>query len=274
MRKAISFFRGLSLRISTVHPLTYVVVYILAIPVFAEGYCLIPSGFYAPYAHLEYSGKSDEYRAGVMIQTAISRRLHTHQATNEASLPVRDFYVQRLRSVDNTAIEFDLLTMLWNEQKKGLVQISIPIVVRSQSRIVIDASSPGERPKNFVLVMPRYNEIPASLLPLVKAATTQLFAPGYDFLGKGMILLELTNEEDEQLARLFDGLGGDALAISGTYGRMLYFSVTVITTVGFGDVVPMSPLARSVVGIEAVLGIVIAGLFLNAVAYRASTRRS
>jgi len=43
-----------------------------------------------------------------------------------------------------------------------------------------------------------------------------------------------------------------------------------MTTVGFGDVVPLTPRARLVVGIQAVLGILLAGLFLNAAAYQAS----
>jgi voltage-gated potassium channel Kch len=51
---------------------------------------------------------------------------------------------------------------------------------------------------------------------------------------------------------------------------MVYFSATTITTVGFGDIVPLSSLARLVVGIEAVTGWVLAGLFLNAIAWRAS----
>jgi voltage-gated potassium channel Kch len=38
-----------------------------------------------------------------------------------------------------------------------------------------------------------------------------------------------------------------------------YFSATTITTVGFGDIIPVTPLARALVGIEAVLGLVLAG---------------
>ncbi|MBK8208683.1 MAG: two pore domain potassium channel family protein [Rhodospirillales bacterium] len=54
---------------------------------------------------------------------------------------------------------------------------------------------------------------------------------------------------------------------------MLYFSSIVITTVGFGDIVPMTALARGIVAFEAVLGVILAGLFLNAIAYRAAGGR-
>ncbi len=47
--------------------------------------------------------------------------------------------------------------------------------------------------------------------------------------------------------------------------RMLYFSVAAITTTGFGDVLPMTPIARLVAAFECLLGIVLAGAFINAI---------
>jgi voltage-gated potassium channel Kch len=46
---------------------------------------------------------------------------------------------------------------------------------------------------------------------------------------------------------------------------MLYLSATTITTLGFGDIVPLTTPARLAISIEAVIGIVMMGLFLNAV---------
>jgi hypothetical protein len=54
---------------------------------------------------------------------------------------------------------------------------------------------------------------------------------------------------------------------------MLYFSAIVMTTVGFGDIVPLSPMARLAVGLQAVLGVTLFGLFLNAAAHRASKEK-
>ena len=50
----------------------------------------------------------------------------------------------------------------------------------------------------------------------------------------------------------------------GAWRRMLYFSAVTITTLGFGDITPTSDWARLFVASEGVLGIVFAGLFLNA----------
>jgi hypothetical protein len=53
--------------------------------------------------------------------------------------------------------------------------------------------------------------------------------------------------------------------IPGQFWRMAYFSATTITTLGFGDIVPLTTAARIVVSAESVLGIVLMGLFLSAV---------
>jgi hypothetical protein len=57
-----------------------------------------------------------------------------------------------------------------------------------------------------------------------------------------------------------------------TFWRMMYFSATTITTSGFGDIVPVTGGARLLVGLEAVLGVIIIGFFLNAVAREMSDK--
>jgi hypothetical protein len=53
--------------------------------------------------------------------------------------------------------------------------------------------------------------------------------------------------------------------LSGRFWRMLYLSTITITTTGYGDIVPITNLARVLVAIEAMSGVVVAGLFLNAI---------
>jgi hypothetical protein len=52
---------------------------------------------------------------------------------------------------------------------------------------------------------------------------------------------------------------------SGLYLRMLYVSATTITTLGIGDIQPVSNTARGLLTAEAVIGVLLAGLFLNAI---------
>jgi hypothetical protein len=58
-------------------------------------------------------------------------------------------------------------------------------------------------------------------------------------------------------------LEGFPHTFSGSFTRMLYLSVVVITTLGLGDIVPIADDARACVAIEAILGVVCVGLFLN-----------
>mgnify|MGYP005846763365 CR=1 FL=1 len=49
-----------------------------------------------------------------------------------------------------------------------------------------------------------------------------------------------------------------------------YFSVVTITTLGYGEITPQTEAARIVTASEAILGVLVIGLFLNAVAHRAN----
>lgn len=62
-----------------------------------------------------------------------------------------------------------------------------------------------------------------------------------------------------------DGYAGRA---TGSFWRMVYLSTVTITTVGYGDIVPITTMARTLVAAEAVLGIVVIGLYLNALSQR------
>lgn len=54
--------------------------------------------------------------------------------------------------------------------------------------------------------------------------------------------------------------------------RALYFSVVTITTLGYGDIIPLTDKARTLVATEAFLGVLTVGLFLTALADRLATR--
>lgn len=58
-----------------------------------------------------------------------------------------------------------------------------------------------------------------------------------------------------------------------TFIQSLYFSIVTITTLGYGDISPQTELARIIVAIEALFGVVTIGSFLNAVARRGEEER-
>lgn len=85
--------------------------------------------------------------------------------------------------------------------------------------------------------------------------------------------LALNDKEDLQFRRYLQAIKGDPSAASGHLWRMIYLSAVVITTLGLGDIVPITWQARTLVASEAIGGIVLAGFFLNALAFRASGRK-
>lgn len=71
----------------------------------------------------------------------------------------------------------------------------------------------------------------------------------------------------ERLVRYSNGQNGLASDLDENYWRMLYLSAVTITTLGYGDIVPITNTSRILISMESILGIVLIGLFLNALAY-------
>jgi hypothetical protein len=81
-------------------------------------------------------------------------------------------------------------------------------------------------------------------------------------------LLQLHGEAARKLQEFGEAQDGDPTAASGLFWRMLYFSASTVTTLGIGDIQPITPYARTIVTGEAILGLIFIGLFLNALANR------
>lgn len=67
------------------------------------------------------------------------------------------------------------------------------------------------------------------------------------------------------------GRGRELLGFTGSTAlndivTMMYFSAVTITTLGYGDIAPVTPCTRILTALEAVLGLVVIGLFLNSLA--------
>lgn len=90
---------------------------------------------------------------------------------------------------------------------------------------------------------------------------------------KSMDLLMSKNQFDvyEDMRNAFSG---NALGNYGRLSRALYFSTTVITTLGFGDVIPVSDTARNAIMMQAMLGLFLIGAFFNSLSLRAPKRQA
>jgi hypothetical protein len=76
----------------------------------------------------------------------------------------------------------------------------------------------------------------------------------------------ISPEVARQLQVVLRASQGFPAGIPGNLTRMLYLSATTVTTTGYGDIVPITARARFLAISEAILGLVIVGLFLNSIA--------
>lgn len=240
--------------------------YILTVPFFATIYDLMPKAFYAPYARIERNGLSDAYAIGEIFESAIKRAVGQSNQNNNSLVIRRDLIkVQRLKAVDNDQITFEVIVLASDNSSTGLIQLSTSVTTNAYSSILVHLSA--NKSVNLQCFSTREGLIPNEASKYDKIVIDRIF-PGVNEDFKQC--LPLSSTESFEVRRFFEGISGDPVSISGGFYRMMYFSSVVITTLGFGDIVPMTDLARAFVAMEALSGIVIFGLFLNAVAYRAS----
>lgn len=76
--------------------------------------------------------------------------------------------------------------------------------------------------------------------------------------------LPVTGTLQKQVKQCIGEAKGKTSEFGDTFWRMLYFSIVTIATLGYGDITPISGAARFMSGLEVVLGLTLAGLFINA----------
>lgn len=84
-----------------------------------------------------------------------------------------------------------------------------------------------------------------------------------DALGRALELVELSDAQRHDLFAILNVERGFPAYAGGLFWRMLYFSAITITTVGYGDIVPLTSWGRGLAALEATLGIVLLGLLVS-----------
>lgn len=97
--------------------------------------------------------------------------------------------------------------------------------------------------------------------PLARASDIFNTFKGLD--GKERMYLPISRELSDRILAFADGMRGRPTHLPGNFVRMLYLSAVTITTLGYGDIVPLTTLGRLCITAEAILGMVLIGLFLN-----------
>ncbi|MET4479473.1 potassium channel family protein [Bradyrhizobium sp. F1.13.3] len=240
-------------------PLYFLFAYLMCVPAFALIYWNLPGGFYAPYAKLESSARTDSDAVAEIVGNTVDRYA---QSLIDKRRKVDENY-----TADGWAISLTQKTTAWllSNSDENTIRLQLMIFLSSNSEtergVPVEATlfvfrSEKVQSRSFVKLAPHLSSVSEPFGGILR----QLIFP--------TLLVDIATEDIPVLVNYLDGLQGDALSISNSYFRMLYFSVVVITTVGFGDIVPITTAARLWVAVEAILGVVLAGLFINAIANR------
>ena len=237
---------------------------------------------YAPYAQFEPSSRADKEKVANVLTTASQWRfLHTSPddlkkkfGTVHMTIYSSPFhldgddikYILHVYFEDMYEDRFDNLPHSWEAHLPLILHYDRPhlkvITLRNN-----DIYYPQEIEIDLNQHVPEYSRDISSPGPPFTNEDIERFLFPPDDNGKAMQIW-ISDAQDDILRSYLDGVAGDPGRLSGAYWRMLYFSAVVITTVGFGDIVPMTGLARLIVASEAIFGITMAGLFLTAISAR------
>lgn len=261
--------------LSATHPLYYLALYLFAIPIYALFYVLAtPGDFYAPYSKYEPGARTDTTRLSIMLETATRRYMEEQKKIDfivgKWKLDIASLRVDDIKSNDGTQLSFRVrLNAQGIDELSGIRQYGWAVITTVQER-----PSAVELRSGSDSIYYRKAEYSPNYDSPDKALDEELFQTIFCKNKQGFAFLEptlaLNQEEEFQFEHYFLGIKGDASAVTGHLARMMYLSAVVITTLGLGDIIPLTSLSRLLVALEAVTGVVFAGLFLNALAYRAS----
>lgn len=263
-----------------VRPIWFLCIYLSIIPIFALCFCLLPANsFYAPYLTREHhfteadieSIKQDINFALLPSIAAFNRKagetllieepIELANLTVAADGIVTDLYfriqlrnIPRVGTITAFKVRIDARGMrstnMFRDEQTGILRISYSDDPARYHNLTLMRLRPTEgisKDDKWLFGIISVDPSHRVLTPTIR------FSP----------------DQEERFTHILGGFGGDPSMLSGFFLRMLYFSAITITTVGYGDIIPLTAIARMLVAVEAVMGWTLAGLFLNGIAQRA-----
>lgn len=241
--------------------------YLAGIPLFAFAYYAVRTEFYHATVQYEPSMSDDARALEAILEKAI--------ADNYVQQTGRDTYEGGMYTLD---VRHGLTV---DELEATAIDLRFRVNVElhwkgseNETFAWFAASMPG---KGYVWVdertYPRFLTVTWPGSPVIDTAPVFPFDCYQAECGTRLVANAEVNQEIESWWRAMNGFpAGANLA----FERMLYLSAVTITTVGYGDIVPLTPWARALVATEAVYGVVVAGMFLAslALASRQKTNRT
>jgi Ion channel len=246
---------------------TYGLLYIILIPLYALIYANLPQySFYHSTVKYEQSLNSDATQIIDEFKTNLVSRLRAAHPDNSVvingwEIDISNISVSSLQATDDS-VSFTVNTKMFKMISQK------PVISIDRFKLTYPGNKyEGYLDKNGQIEL--YLKYPTFDPPIWKnngdELDYQMIFPENQINMKSsqaiLLLPAALNTKIEDFRRAYKGFPSK---VSGNFIRMIYLSAITITTVGYGDILPISPLARVLVASEAVLGVVLIGLFLNA----------
>jgi len=248
----------------------FAVTYLLLIPLFALIYRQMPGQFYHSTLQFETTSKQDEVRLLADIKRSIDRTYATHglaliekagykfqildiELTNLAieTAPSRpESRIIDLNPADNI-VSFDMFGAL--SAPVGSASISF-----HRLRVAIEPKLQFFNPPSET-----YWKADIGSDPELPFPPSMILSPSASDTNSQPLVFVHPVNLGQRIRNYCAAKRGFPTGGSGGFWRMFYFSAMTITTVGYGDIVPITTPARILTAVEAILGVVLIGLFLN-----------
>lgn len=263
-----------------------VIVYFSFIPIFGYIYTLFPGEFYHANVAREPGVRNDEKRIGKQLEQEIIKTFkeqhkRDHVIVGNWSIDGNSFSVISLEaSSDKVEFKLDLsFTGISQERRQITIAPTVSFPVWDWSENVVAEDLKDENKVLHVRVV-KVDIPPVPYFPSDKEWKTsfgkalfptqreeanhvsQQSAMQSDSSSQD-ILLPISRPLDREIRYLAKGMQGDPSNLDNHFQRMLYLSAVTVTTLGYGDIAPLTTRARLLISAEAIAGIIVIGLFLN-----------
>jgi len=247
-----------------VPPATFIFLYIAAIFGYAVIYTFMSGAFYDSSTKTELYSSGFGWRIALGIKGALVQNffVHNHSYVLKRSgwtLNVHKYFVEspvaQLQAIDPD-VDFHVIVPF--QRPSGY----------SVGSFVLHYAPSGPPPPNSVGNGYSFVTFTANLPRFV---TMRDLIPGAESgdhsvrLLPGQVGFPVPRPVDAAITSFYLAAEGNPGSLPDDFPRMLYFSATTITTLGYGDIIPVTDSARLTVATEALAGIILIGLFINSI---------
>jgi hypothetical protein len=253
-------------------PALWGIAYLSLIPLFAGIYAAQGAGSFhdSNIAH-EEGRAQDIMHLRQALTTAISTRLpHHHWHEGGMQFSIASVAVERLKLGRHGRIILQVTGSFHSVGRPTVPGGFSELIAMYLNPIGVSASAAGTDFGLSVVLLNRFAPSNGEMVPFFP------YAPPLRALFQSFQkqpFLTVPGRTYELLSHIYYGKSGDPAYVSGGWWRMVYLSAVTVTTLGFGDITPVSQTARLFVALEAVLGVVLIGVFLSRLAIRVRAQR-